>query len=71
MEYTRVGNNLKSYRTLAGLTQEEMAKRIGVTRQTVIAMERGNYLPSVLLALRSARLFGCSVEDLFHVDEPV
>jgi putative transcriptional regulator len=69
MEAKGLVNNLRRYRLLADLTQEEMAKRIGVTRQTVIAMEKGNYLPSVLLALRSAKLFGCRVEDLYVVDE--
>ena len=51
------------------MTQEEVARAIGVTRQTVIAMEKGNYVPSVLLALMSARLFSRSVEELFYVVE--
>ena len=63
MEYKTVGNDLRSYRLEAGLTQEELAKAIGVTRQTVIAMEKGNYVPSVLLALLCAKLFGRAVED--------
>jgi putative transcriptional regulator len=70
MEYMTVGNNLRRYRLNTGLTQEELAKAIGVTRQTVIAMEKGNYVPSVLLALMSAKVFGCSVEELFYVVEP-
>jgi putative transcriptional regulator len=70
VEYTTVGNNLRSLRLGAGLTQEAVAKSIGVTRQTVIAMEKGNYVPSVLLALMSARLFSCTVEEIFYVIEP-
>ena len=66
-----VKNNMRLYRVTADLTQEELAKRIGVTRQTVIAMEKGNYIPSVLLALMSAKVFACTVEDLFYVDEPL
>ena len=71
VEYVTVKNNMRLYRVTADLTQEELAKRIGVTRQTVIAMEKGNYIPSVLLALMSAKVFACTVEDLFYVDEPL
>lgn len=69
MEYKTVGNRLRAFRLEAGLTQEEVARSIGVTRQTVIAMEKGNYVPSVLLALLSAKLFSRSVEELFYVIE--
>lgn len=51
---------------LADRTQEDLATSVGVTRQTIIAIEKGNYTPSVLLALRLARALGCSVEDLFY-----
>jgi putative transcriptional regulator len=64
-----VGNKLKIHRQLANLTQEDFAKRIGVTRQTIIAMEKGNYVPSVLLALKIAQEFGKPVEEIFYVDE--
>jgi putative transcriptional regulator len=70
VEQRTVGNNFRSFRQKANLTQEEVAKAIGVTRQTVLAIEKGNYVPSVLLALVSAKLFGCAVEELFYVDEP-
>jgi putative transcriptional regulator len=69
VEYKTVGNNFRGYRLEAGMTQEEVARAIGVTRQTVIAMEKGNYVPSVLLALMSAKLFGRTVEELFYVVE--
>jgi DNA-binding XRE family transcriptional regulator len=64
-----VGTNLKQRRQTAELTQEELANRVGVTRQTIIAMEKGNYIPSVLLALRLSAVLACRVEDLFYVEE--
>jgi putative transcriptional regulator len=62
-----VKNHVYRYRTEAGITQEQFAEAIGVTRQTVIAIEKGNYTPSVLLALRIARFFKQRVEDLFSI----
>ena len=53
------------FRTKKGLTQEELADAVGVTRQTIIALERGNYTPSVALALRLAHTFKCRIEDIF------
>lgn len=67
MQYRTVGNNFRRYRLEAELSQEEVAKAIGVTRQTVIALEKGNYVPSVLLALQSAKLFHRTVEEIFYV----
>ena len=51
------------------MTQEELAQKTGVTRQTIIALEAGKYLPSLLLAIRISRVFGKSVEDIFQIDE--
>lgn len=51
------------------LTQQELAERLGVSRQTVNAVELGKYVPSTMFALKMARLFGCSVEELFQLDE--
>lgn len=62
-----IANTIKEHRLKDGLTQEETARMVGVTRLTIIAMEKGNYIPSVLLALRCAEVFKCAVEDLFHV----
>ena len=62
-------SNLKSIRKAAGLTQAELAQKVQVSRQTVISMERGDYAPSVYLALRLARLFNVSVEDIFSLSE--
>jgi putative transcriptional regulator len=51
------------------MTQEELASRVGVSRQTIIAIERGKYNPSVGLALRIARAFGVRVEDVFALSD--
>jgi putative transcriptional regulator len=53
------------------LTQQALAERVGVTRQTIIALEAGRYVPSLLLAFRLARAFGVGVEDVFRYDEAV
>lgn len=50
------------------MSQATLAERVGVSRQTIVAIERGNYSPSVALALRLARALSVSVEDLFHLD---
>jgi putative transcriptional regulator len=50
------------------LTQQDLADRVGVTRQTIIALEAGKYTPSLLLAFRLARAFGVSVEGVFQYD---
>jgi putative transcriptional regulator len=51
------------------MTQQALAERAGVTRQTIIALEAGRYVPSLLLAFRLARAFGVGVEDVFGYDE--
>lgn len=60
---------LKVYRAMHSLTQEELAKAIGVTRQTVIAMEKGKYNPSLELAFKIARYFKVSIENIFIYDQ--
>lgn len=52
------------------MTQQQLAERVGVTRQTIISIERGKYKPSVELALRLARVFEAPVEALFELEEP-
>ncbi|MBI3839194.1 MAG: helix-turn-helix transcriptional regulator [Planctomycetia bacterium] len=54
----------------AEMTQAELAERVGVTRQTIIALESGKYFPSLALAFKLARCFGVTVEDVFQYDEP-
>ena len=56
---------LKVFRAMRDITQEELAKAVGVSRQTVIAIERGNYNPSLELAFKIARHFGVKIEDIF------
>ncbi len=51
------------------MTQQELAVRVGVTRQTIIALEAGKYVPSLLLAFRLARAFGVSVEGVFQYQD--
>jgi putative transcriptional regulator len=62
-----IANRVFELRTKRGLTQEDVACAVGVTRQTVIAIEKGNYVPSVLLALKIAHLFKVPVEDIFKI----
>ncbi len=62
-----IHNTVQKLRTKHGLTQEELAGKLGVSRQTVIAIERGNYTPSVLLAIKIAEVFGLSVNEVFSV----
>jgi len=60
-------NRLREIRTDRGWTQEDLARAVGVTRQTIIAIEKGGYEPSVRLALQLAETFGVSVDDVFWV----
>ena len=62
-------NRVRELRTQQGLTQEEIAERVGVSRQTIISIESGRYNPSILLAYKLARVFGQSIEDLFFSEE--
>lgn len=58
-------NNIKVYRAMCRLTQEQLAEKIGVSRQTVLAIESNKYLPSLGLAFKIADLFKVKVEDVF------
>jgi putative transcriptional regulator len=51
------------------MTQQELANRVGCTRQTIIALEQGKYVPSISLAFQIARAFGVTVEDIFQYEE--
>ena len=62
-----VKNAVYTLRTKKGLTQEDLAEKVGITRQTVISVEKGNYTPSVLLAIKIANVFKVSVEDIFQI----
>lgn len=63
-------NRIREYRIKNGdITQEELAKRVGVSRQTIIYIENGKFNPSVKLALKLAKALNCKVEDLFELEE--
>lgn len=64
-----MNNRLRELREHEGLSQGELALRLEVSRQTVNALETGKYDPSLPLAFRIARLFGCRIEDIFLPDE--
>ncbi len=66
---TRVTNTIRALREEAGLTQAELARRIGVTRQTLIAIEQGKYSPTLELAFQISREFGVSLDTVFHYPE--
>jgi len=64
-----VRNKLREFRARYRMTQEELARRVGVTRQTIIAIENGKYLPSLKLAFKLAKAFNVKIEDLFEYKE--
>jgi putative transcriptional regulator len=65
-----IRNNIRRLRFERGeMTQQALAERVGVTRQTIIALEAGKYSPSLGLAFRIARAFGAGVEDVFAWEE--
>lgn len=70
MKPTKVTNRLRALRFAAQeMTQAELANRLGVTRQTVIAIEQGKYSPSLEMAFEIARVFGVQLEDVFQYGE--
>ena len=62
-------NRLKIERAILNLTQEELAEKIGVSRQTINSIETNRFVPSTVLALKLSRLFGKSVNDFFELDD--
>jgi putative transcriptional regulator len=64
-----VRNRVREYRLRHGLTQEELAQSVDVSRQSINSIERGRYTPSLALALRFAREFNCSTDELFELEE--
>ncbi|MFF3924061.1 helix-turn-helix transcriptional regulator [Paenibacillus lactis] len=60
--------NLKKYRQLAGMTQDELAGKVGVRRETIIRLEAGKYNPSLKLAIDISRAVGAPIEELFIFD---
>ena len=62
-------NRLKEYRSALGINQQEMGALVSTSRQTISQIERGDYSPSVTLALKLAKVCGASVEDIFEYTE--
>lgn len=70
MANARINNRIRRLRFDHGeMTQEELANRAGCTRQTIIALEQGKYVPSIELAFRIARAFGVKLEEVFQYEE--
>jgi putative transcriptional regulator len=63
-----ISNRIKELRTACGWTQEQLAQAAGVSRQSINSIERNRYVPSLELALIFARLFGCTTEQIFHLE---
>ncbi len=68
-EEERVANRIEELRTLSGLSRQELAEQVGVHYQTIGYIERGEYSPSLVLALRIASVLGARVEEIFWLDE--
>lgn len=68
MQKNTLHNNVQKLRAEKKVTQEELAQNVGVSRQTIIAIEKQHYLPSILLALRIAAFFHKPVEEVFRLD---
>ena len=64
-----LSNNLKEHRARLGINQQQMGSLAGVSRQTISQIERGDYSPSVTLALKIAKICGVTVEDIFNYTE--
>ncbi|MCR6097268.1 helix-turn-helix transcriptional regulator [Salipaludibacillus agaradhaerens] len=62
-------NNVKELRAKHGLTQNALAERVNVTRQTIVALEKGSYIPSLMLAMNIAKTFDLAIEDIFFIKE--
>ena len=58
-------NRIREYRARFNLTQDELARKVGVRRETIVFLEKGKYNPSLKLAYDISKVFGCSIEELF------
>jgi DNA-binding XRE family transcriptional regulator len=68
-EEVQVNNRIEELRAAAGISRQDLADAVGVHYQTIGYIERGEYSPSLVLALQIAKVLGTSVEDVFHLDE--
>ncbi|MGX7030301.1 helix-turn-helix transcriptional regulator [Vagococcus zengguangii] len=64
-----ISNQVIKYRKKAGLTQEALAKLVGVSRRTIVSLEKGNYTPSLVLALQLAKVLEVDINALFQLEE--
>ena len=64
-----MNNEVQKFRKANKITQEDLAKMVNVTRQTIISIEQGKYIASLPLALKIAKVFNASVEDIFSLGE--
>lgn len=65
----RLTNHIKQHRARLDLTQEDLARKVGVRRQAILAIEKGQYVPSALLAFQIAQVLGMRVDELFQLEE--
>jgi putative transcriptional regulator len=63
-----IQNRIKELRSARGWTQEQLAKAVGVSRQSINSIERDRYVPSLVLALTFARVFGCATDQIFTLE---
>lgn len=64
-----IRNRVREMRNLKQLTQSDLAKAVDVTRQTIISLEKGSYIPSLLLAMRISKVLCVKIEDIFYLEE--
>ncbi|QFG00138.1 transcriptional regulator [Psychrobacillus glaciei] len=64
-----ISNKVYEYRVLARMSQQELAEKVGVSKQTIFVMEKGNYVPTLLLAFRIAEFFNADVNDVFTYEK--
>lgn len=65
----KLKNHVRQHRARMNLTQQDLAQRVGVRRQTILAVEKGHYVPSALLAFQIARVLGMKVDELFELSD--
>ena len=66
---TIINTKIKELRARYNLTQDDLADKVGVTRQTMLYLEKGKYNPSLVLAAKIAKVFNCKIEDVFEIIE--
>jgi len=65
-DFMPIENHIRVFRAKEGLTQEDLAKKVEVTRQTIISLEKGSYTPSLELAFKLSEIFEVSIEEIFY-----